>query len=203
MGPHPSTTAPPKLATLGGTVSGGPTFGIPVLDTQEFYQGVMAPVSGQLFDFYIQQEFPREEIFTLFVEKIVISKQSPECIPPGRKAHTLECELAFVNSANSDLDFDLFQSLVEHLLNLGLTTEPVDSKSNSKAASCTSSSPFPGSSDNALLINASWRFCNIGGQRNGMHGVPVPWPPRPATGVCRSPGKISHSREQAHHQVAL
>ncbi len=36
LGPHPSTTAPPKLATLGGTVSGGPTFGIPVLDTQEF-----------------------------------------------------------------------------------------------------------------------------------------------------------------------
>jgi hypothetical protein len=126
VGPH---SAPmPKIASLSGTVSGGPTFSVPVLDTQEFYQGVMAPITSQLFDFYIHEEFPREEILSLFVEKIVITKQTDDCIPPtGKKSHTLECELIFVNNPNSDLDFDLFQSFVEHLINLGMITEPVNS----------------------------------------------------------------------------
>jgi hypothetical protein len=145
-----------------GTISGGQTFGIPVLDTQEFYQGVMAPVSGQLFDFYIQQEYPREEILTLFVEKILISKQSPDCIPPGRKSHTLECELTFVNSANSDVDFDLFESLVEHLLNLGLTTEPVESPqagAQKTASNCGDKSTGSGAGQQCPTPSPVFRFC--------------------------------------------
>jgi hypothetical protein len=145
-----------------GTISGGQTFGIPVLDTQEFYQGVMAPVSGQLFDFYIQQEYPRDEIFTLFVEKILISKQSPDCIPPGRKSHTLECELTFVNSANSDVDFDLFQSLVEHLLNLGLTTEPLESPqagAQKPASNCGDKTTGSSAGQQCPAPSPDFRFC--------------------------------------------
>jgi hypothetical protein len=43
-------------ATVGGTasISGGPTFSVPVLDTQEFYQGFLTPISGQLLDLYYQ-----------------------------------------------------------------------------------------------------------------------------------------------------
>jgi hypothetical protein len=41
-----------KMGALGAGLSGGPTFNVPILDTQEFYQGVMTPISGQLFDYF-------------------------------------------------------------------------------------------------------------------------------------------------------
>jgi len=124
VGPHSNLMY--KTAMFSGTVSGGPTFTVPVLDTQEFYQGVMSPVPSQLFDFFIHEEFWREEIFTLFVEKIVVTRDVPECMAPtGARAHTLGCELVFVNSPSSDLPFNLFQSLIDYLIDLGLITEPV------------------------------------------------------------------------------
>src|SRR5262249_43369313 len=51
----------PPLPTLNltGSVSGGPAFSVPVLDTQEFYQGIMKPIPGQMYDLYIQAGYPR------------------------------------------------------------------------------------------------------------------------------------------------
>src|ERR1700686_5160953 len=52
-------TAISRIATEGGgpsaSMSGGPTFVVPVLDTQEFYQGILAPIPLQVFDYYLQQ----------------------------------------------------------------------------------------------------------------------------------------------------
>jgi len=199
VGPHSNLT--PKTAVFSGTVSGGPTFTVPVLDTQEFYQGVMSPVSSQLIDFYIHEEFPREEIFTLFIEKIVMTRDEDECRPPpppeppapeppassqtkkppepeakkpSHKEHTLYCERVFVNYPGSDLAFNLFQALIEHFINLGLTTEPVANAKNSAAQSasnCSNSTPqgtggpggsaAPGGSSNqpCQAPPKEYRFC--------------------------------------------
>src|ERR1700748_2482557 len=63
-------------ATVGGTgtISGGPTFSVPVLDTQEFYQGFLTPISGQLLDLYIQYGYPRDGIFHVMIEKGVFKR---------------------------------------------------------------------------------------------------------------------------------
>ncbi len=136
VGPHSNAT--PKIATVTGTVSGGPTFTVPVLDTQEFYSGVMSPVSSDLFDFYIHEEFFREEIFRLFIETIAISKHDEGC--SGARSHTLDCELVFVNNPGADIDFDLFQSLVDYLLEFGLTTEPISASSQKMSGNCSNNS---------------------------------------------------------------
>jgi hypothetical protein len=150
-----------KTGVLTGTASGGPSFTVPVLDTQEFYQGVMSPIPGQLFDFFIHEEYPRAEIFTLFVEKIVITRMGKDCPPPS---HTLRCELTFVNYPGTDLDFDLTQSLIEHLINLGMTTEALAAaKSDSSGGASTSSSKSTDSSGNAgssgKTLQPDYRFC--------------------------------------------
>jgi hypothetical protein len=144
-----------KTGTFNGSVSGGPTFAVPVLDTQEFYQGVTSPVSGRLFDFFIHEEFPREEIYTLFIQKIIIRKESSECNNPPR--HTGDCELTFVNYPGSDLDFDLTQSTIEHFLNLGLTTEPIGGSSNAGAGGSKSGDSKSGDSTGEPTLQ--YRFC--------------------------------------------
>ena len=47
---------------MGGTA----TFTVPVLDTQEFYQGILNPLPLQAFDYYLQQGFPPQLLFDLF-----------------------------------------------------------------------------------------------------------------------------------------
>lgn len=140
-----------KSGTFGGSISGGPTFTVPVLDTQEFYQGVMSPVTLPLFDFFIQEGYPSEELFTLLVEKIVIHRDA--C---AASDHTSNCEIVFWNYPGNELQFDLTQSFIEYLLNLGLTTEPLTSQGGSKSASSSaagsgSASPAPASPE--------FRFC--------------------------------------------
>ena len=137
-----------KTGTFGANVSGGPTFSVPVLDTQEFYQGVMTPISSRLFDFFIHEGYPAEELFTLFVEKIVLHRDT--CKPWD---HRSECELVFINYPGNDLQFDLTQSMIEHLLNLGLTTEQLAVKS-AKSASAGGSG-----SSTADAPAAEFRFC--------------------------------------------
>ncbi len=70
---RPKTAASPDVLGFTGTVSGGPTFIVPDLDTQEFYEGMLSPISLQIFDYYLQQGFPKEILFDLFVSKIVVT----------------------------------------------------------------------------------------------------------------------------------
>jgi hypothetical protein len=111
-------------STVGGTasVSGGPTFSVPVLDTQEFYQGFLNPISGQIFDLYLQFGYPRDVLFNLMIEKIIIKRLDGECRP---EVHTPECELTIRNYAPEDVSLRLFQSLIGYLIRLGLSTEPI------------------------------------------------------------------------------
>lgn len=62
-----------------GSVSGGPAFTVPVLDTQEFYQGILKAIPGQLWDVYIQAGYPRALLFNLFVQKVVMRRDNELC----------------------------------------------------------------------------------------------------------------------------
>jgi hypothetical protein len=134
-----TTTNYPTLPTwlFGGSVSGGPAFTVPVLDTQEFYQGIMKPINAQIWDLYIQTGYPRDLLFNLFVEKIVMrnvdkpkrdsvalshSPASPdrECVETD---HTENCEFVFVNDVDDSDQHRLFQAFGDYLMWAGLTTE--------------------------------------------------------------------------------
>ena len=101
---------------VSGTMSGGPTFVVPVLDTQEFYQGILNPIPLQVFDYYLQQGFPPELLFDLFVQKIEVTR-----LDDGT------CNVfTFQNSVRDDLQFGQFEAFADYLLGSGLTAEKVN-----------------------------------------------------------------------------
>jgi hypothetical protein len=112
----------PALPTwqFNGSMSGGPAFTVPVLDTQEFYEGILRAIPGQLWDLYIQANYPAALLFNLFVEKVVMKRTDSKC---PELDHLAGCEFVFTNSVTADVQIDLFQALADYVLALGLTTE--------------------------------------------------------------------------------
>jgi hypothetical protein len=102
--------------TFSGSVSGGPAFTVPVLDTQEFYQGILKAIPGQIWDLYIQANYPSDLLFNVFIQKVVMHTGDESC-------HTDRCEFVFSNYPGDETQIDMFQALADHLLELGLTTE--------------------------------------------------------------------------------
>ena len=148
---RPKTAASPDVFGLSGTVSGGPTFIVPVLDTQEFYEGILNPISLQIFDYYLEQGFPPEVLFDLFVSKIDVTWEQNSGAAGG--ARSTDCErrvsnasngngganattaatqcidITYLNSVSNDFDFDQFQAIVDLLFAEGLSTEHVETTS--------------------------------------------------------------------------
>lgn len=110
--------------SLGGTatMSGGPTFSVPVLDTQEFYKGFLNPISGQSLDLYFQYGYPRDVLFNVMIQKIIIKRLDAGC---RVEVHTPECEMTIRNYAPEDVSLELFQGIIGYLIRLGLSTEPI------------------------------------------------------------------------------
>lgn len=106
---HRPRPNPNSLALTEG-VSGGPTFAVAVLDTQDFFEGILAPVPLQTVDFYLKEGYPRTLVFDLFVGEVIFTQQT----------HRLELR----NAVDSDRGALRFQLVASYLLNLGLTTEP-------------------------------------------------------------------------------
>src|SRR6185437_7814948 len=152
-GHRPPKSLSPDVLGLGGTVSGGPSFIVPVLDTQEFYEGILNPISLQVFDYYLEQGFPPEFLFDLFVSKVVVTWVR-ENAPPGtgtgpdancakstsnanngglgltEGSGALLCiHVTYLNSVANDSDFDQFQAIVDLLFAEGLSTEHIESVS--------------------------------------------------------------------------
>jgi hypothetical protein len=124
--------------TLNGGMSGGPTFTVPVLDTQEFYDGIMKPITGQMYDLYIQGDYPRDLLFNLFVSKVTMTLASCVDTAPSSPAGTkhkrsvppADCEFVFHNTVGDEIELQLFQALADYLIALGLATEPSPSSKN-------------------------------------------------------------------------
>jgi hypothetical protein len=113
----------PPLPTwlFSGSMSGGPAFTVPVLDTQEFYQGILKAIPGQIWDLYIQANYPRDLLFNVFIQKVVMQVAGDDT------CHTEQCEFVFSNypaeDPRDDIQIEMFQALATYLLELGLTTE--------------------------------------------------------------------------------
>jgi hypothetical protein len=110
--------------TSGGSLSGGPTFTVPVLDTQEFYNGILKPIPAQLWNLYTQQGYAQDLLVNLFVEKIVVRRY--DC---DQSDHDRGCEIVLQNYVGDDIEIELFQLFSDYLLQLGLTTEQVKEES--------------------------------------------------------------------------
>ena len=119
--PPPSNTSTVISRVVTGTgsgtasMSGGPTFTVPVLDTQEFYQGILTPITHQIFDYYVKQGYPPQILFDLFVASVdIIATDSPRCE-----------RFTFRNDVRDEVNFGQFQALADYLLSSGFTTERI------------------------------------------------------------------------------
>jgi hypothetical protein len=99
---------PNTFSTTEG-ISGGQTFAVAVLDTQEFFQGILKPIPLSTLDFYVQERYPRSLLFNIFISKITVRQ--------GDKTKE------FPNYPGSDRELDAFQYLITQLLNQGMTTQ--------------------------------------------------------------------------------
>lgn len=102
-------------ATLSAQANDAPTVTLSPLETQEFYNGIMSPIKKETIDFYVQQGFSRALLFNLFFSRIEVDD--------GSKIKV------YRNYPGNDDDIIGFQRLVNQLINDGLTTETVSSKS--------------------------------------------------------------------------
>ena len=117
----PVTSGFPPVPSWGisGAMSGGPTFTVPVLDTAEFYDGILKPLTAQIWDLYLQNTYPRDLMLQLMVQKFVI-RRLDGCGPAD---HERDCELTLHNYVNEDAEVELFQIFSDYLLALGLAPQ--------------------------------------------------------------------------------
>lgn len=115
---RPKTAASPDVFGLTGSVSGGPTFTVPVLDTQEFYQGELKPLTGQEYRFFLDEGITPSVLFYMFVDTIELT------VVGSRPAQTY----AFHSYVLDDFDNDRYETVADYLLALGLNIEAVHGK---------------------------------------------------------------------------
>ncbi len=133
------------------SLSGGPTFTVPVLDTQEFYQGILTPLSTQEIDYYTQQGFPRELLYDLFIQQVeLVATDSPTCE-----------RFTFINSVQNELQFKQFQAFADYLLASGLTTERI-SDSTPYGPVITASHQPMNARDSAAMVDAMTKASTAG-----------------------------------------
>ena len=149
--------------SAGATIGGSTTFTIPVLDTQDFYQGLLNDIQPSLVAYYLQTTFVSKELlFNLFVENIAIHVSDKEC----EHSHASTCERNFRNNPIGPEDIALFQTLVRYLLSMQISAEQIKSKPKSQT------------------IKANGATININGSSSGTSsdssggGAPKPTPYR-------------------------
>lgn len=106
-------------ASANASMSGGPTFTVPVLDTQEFYQGLLQPIAQSVIDYYIQLGFPRELLVELFYGTVDIYTAEGGCV-----------RSTVNNKAGNEVQRGQFLAIVDYLLVSGITVEQVSDKTN-------------------------------------------------------------------------
>lgn len=119
--PAPTSTVLSRILTgnVTGNVNmgGSATFTVPILDTQEFYRGILTPIPLQAFDYYLQQGYPAELLFDLLVLKVEVTRlDDGSC----RK-------FTFQNSVRNDLEFGQFHAFIDYMIGSGLMAERVNS----------------------------------------------------------------------------
>lgn len=112
----PGSVAKEFLATTAGTMSGGPNFTVSILNTKEFYSGILQPISLQTVTLYLGQGFPREMLLTLLLSEIQYKKN-------GQVIHGYN---GVDPAAGPDGHRTDFRMLLRQLIDRGLDAEEID-----------------------------------------------------------------------------
>lgn len=106
-------------ASPSATLSGGPNFTVANLNTQEFYNGILTPLSMKTIALYMKEGPPKAVVLTLLIDAIDIVTQSTGDKPFSTADHIF-------NNANSR-QYPIFQNNINALLAAGLDVERVES----------------------------------------------------------------------------
>jgi len=85
-----ATTLPRKLATFGMTVSSSPSFDIDSLDTQDFTNGVMQPITPQTAQFFLNEGIDYRMVLLLLISGLR-SAGSPEMLLNAPNSSRIVC----------------------------------------------------------------------------------------------------------------
>jgi hypothetical protein len=120
-----------------GTVSESPTFNMAVLETQEFYKGMLAPVSASELSTYLEEGLQAELIFTLAFGEILYQHETNgpfEIIENNfhklKDKNTPFCgqpQLSWDQGLN---EYACFRAVLRALVDKGLTIEPTHEVTN-------------------------------------------------------------------------
>ena len=119
---RPKGLVSPDVFGLSGTISGGPTFTVPVLDTQEFYEGELKPLTGQEYRFFLDEGITPSVLFYMFVDTIQLTVADDTPVAKGaQKAPPLT--LTFHSYVLDDFDNNRYETVADYLLAMGLNIE--------------------------------------------------------------------------------
>lgn len=122
LSPKGETVLQGLSATPSLSLSGGPSVSAGPIITQEFYQGMLKPISMENIDLFVQRGISRDLLFNLFFQKIEISSDDDVAAPAKWRA-------TLTNSPTRDAQVDAFQRVVEWFVDEGLTTQKADDES--------------------------------------------------------------------------
>lgn len=161
---RPKTGVSPDIFGASGTVSGGPTFTVPVLDTQEFYQGELKPLSGQEYRFFLDEGITPSVLFYLFVDTIQLT------VVGTKPADTY----TFHSYVLDDFDNDRYETVADYLLSLGLSIEQVHRQQS--VGPVVSAAQLSNLRDIAQLTNAGLHITPVrpGRQNEGIDAMAAP-----------------------------
>jgi hypothetical protein len=100
------------------SLSGGPTLAAGFINTQEFYQGILRPIPIATIDLFIQRGIPSNLLFNLLFSRVIVKKIQDPAITAAPETFTA------TNDVGSPRRLAAYQTLMEVLLNRGLTTGP-------------------------------------------------------------------------------
>ncbi len=75
IGPNRADQVTFGSATFGATANADAAYDVTVLQEQEFYKGLMTPVTAETLNLFVRQGYPRELLFWLFADSVRVQKQ--------------------------------------------------------------------------------------------------------------------------------
>jgi hypothetical protein len=115
-----------------------PTFNVAVLETQEFYKGMLAPISQDQLSTYLEEGLDPELVFSIAIGEILYQPAiTADAVRIENNFHPLKkgsedlCPKPAENSTNPTIsEYACFKAVLQALLDRHLTTEPTKSRTN-------------------------------------------------------------------------
>jgi hypothetical protein len=111
---HPGTTPATVTPTL--TLSGGPSVTVGVVNTQDFYEGILRPIPMSTVDLLVQRRLNKEMLLNLLISRITFSKTD------GSGAGAVTRSIVVENNPGDDRQVTAYQALAAALIDHHLTT---------------------------------------------------------------------------------